>query len=160
MEIKGKIIQNLGLATGVSKNNNEWKKASLVIETEESYPKKILISNFRDADEFVALTVGAKGTFRVDIESREWKNPTSGKVTWFTEVSCYDWSMEQPAATPQQAYAQQPQQSYSQQYGQPAAYSQQGYAPNPALQPQQSYEQQPYVQQSQQSGAGRDDLPF
>lgn len=98
MEIKGTIVHNLGIEKGTSKSSGKaWQKAAIVIETEGQYPKRILLTNFKDAENFAALQVSAKGTFHIEIESREWKNPNTGKVNYFTEVSCWKWEIEQAA---------------------------------------------------------------
>ena len=49
MDIKGKIIQKLDLQSGTSKAGNQWKKQEYVLETFDSYPKKVKF-DFFDAD--------------------------------------------------------------------------------------------------------------
>ena len=44
MEVKGKIIVALPEQAGVSKAGNNWKKKEYVLETQETYPKKIHFS--------------------------------------------------------------------------------------------------------------------
>lgn len=89
MEIKGKVIEQLGIYGGTSKSGKEWKKAEIVIETNENpqFPKKVKMSNMRDAEKFAMLTPGAEGVFSVEIESREWQ----GK--WYTDVNCWKWNI-------------------------------------------------------------------
>ena len=41
MDIKGKIIQKMEPVGGVSKAGNQWKKQEYVLETLDSYPKKV-----------------------------------------------------------------------------------------------------------------------
>lgn len=41
MEIKGKIILALPEVTGTSKAGNPWKKKEYVLETQESFPRKV-----------------------------------------------------------------------------------------------------------------------
>ena len=41
MEITGKIILALPEMTGVSKSGNNWKKREYVLETMETYPRKV-----------------------------------------------------------------------------------------------------------------------
>ncbi|MCM1296595.1 MAG: DUF3127 domain-containing protein, partial [Muribaculaceae bacterium] len=98
-------------------SGKEWAKASLVIETEGQYPKRILLTNFKDAEKFAALQVSTKGTFHIEIESREWTNKTTGKTSWFTEVSCWKWEVEANAAPqvndPYAAMGMQPKQAAS-----------------------------------------------
>lgn len=104
MEIKGTVVLNNGVEHGTSKSGKEWAKASLVVETEGQYPKKVLLTNFKDAEKFAALQVSTKGTFHVEVESREWTN-AQGKTMWFTEVSCWKWEVTANAA-PQTQYQQ------------------------------------------------------
>lgn len=99
MEIKGTVVLNNGIEKGVSKSTNkEWQKASIVIETEGQYPKRILLTNFKDAEKFAALQVSTKGTFHIEIESREWTNKNTGRTSWFTEISCWKWEVVANAA--------------------------------------------------------------
>lgn len=106
MEIKGTIVQNLGVEKGTSKSSGkEWQKASIVIETEGQYPKRILLANFKDADKFAALQTESKGTFHIEVESREWKNPNTGKTSWFTEVSCWRWDITDAVPRANDPYA-------------------------------------------------------
>ena len=42
MEVQGKIIQKLPLQEGMSKAGNPWKKQVYILETFDSYPKKVL----------------------------------------------------------------------------------------------------------------------
>lgn len=99
MEIKGKVLQSLPLEGGTSKAGKEWKKASLIVEVAENpqYPKKIKISNMKNADAFSKLAVGTEATFKVEIESHEFNG------RWFTSVNCWKWDVGQYAATQQPA---------------------------------------------------------
>lgn len=103
MEIKGKIVKTFPLDKGVSKSGKEWKKASVIIETEGQYPKHILIANFKDAEKFASLGVGTQANFNIELESKEWTNKTTGKTSWFTEVTCWKWevSVSVPTVAPQ-----------------------------------------------------------
>ena len=42
MEIKGKIILDLGAVSGTSKAGNNWKKHEYVLETQETYPRRCI----------------------------------------------------------------------------------------------------------------------
>lgn len=106
MEIKGTIVQALGIESGTSKKGKAWAKSSIVIQTEGQYPKKIMLTNFKDVEAFVKLPVGTYGTFYIEVESREWTNQNTGRTSWFTEVSCWKWEVI-TAAQPQKASAQQ-----------------------------------------------------
>lgn len=100
MEIKGKVVQVLPIEGGTSRNGNQWSKASLIAEIAENprYPKKIKISNMKNAEAFSKLAIGSEVTFKVEIESREYNN------RWYTEVNCWGWD----AATPTQPVPVQP----------------------------------------------------
>lgn len=100
MEIKGKVVQALPMEGGTSKSGNVWQKASLIIEVAENpqYPKKIKISNMKNADAFSKLAIGTEATFKVEVESREFNE------RWYTEVNCWGWDVQQvprPATAPQ-----------------------------------------------------------
>ncbi|MCM1216523.1 MAG: DUF3127 domain-containing protein [Alistipes sp.] len=97
MEIRARVVQKLPTESGTSKNGNQWSKASLIAETEGQYPKKIKISNMKNADTFSRIAVGTEITFKVEIESREYNG------RWYTEVSCWGWDAAQsnaPATQP------------------------------------------------------------
>lgn len=89
MEIKGRVIYNLGIQSGTSKAGNAWSKASIVIETEGQYPKKVLIENIKKAEEFSKIAVGSIGTFDIEISSNEFNG------RWYTSVNCWRWKIEQ-----------------------------------------------------------------
>ena len=103
MEIKGKVVQVLPMEGGTSKSGNQWSKASLIVEVAENpqYPKKIKISNMKNADAFSKIAIGTEVTFKVEIESREYNG------RWYTEVNCWGWdapqSAQPTAPAPQQA---------------------------------------------------------
>ena len=92
MEIKGKIIQNLGIQSGTSKSGKAWSKASILIETEGQYPKKVVLDNLKNADEFGKLTIGSTGTFHIEINSNEYNG------RWYTSVNCWKWEIDTPQA--------------------------------------------------------------
>lgn len=110
MNIKGKVVQVLPIENGTSRNGNQWSKASLIVEVSENpqYPKKIKISNMKNAEAFSKLAIGSEVTFKVEIESREYNG------RWYTEVSCWGWdaitpTQQAPAQPVQQSVYQQPQ---------------------------------------------------
>ncbi len=73
MEIKGKIIQKFDLQSGTSKAGNPWKKQNYLLETLESYPKKIYFDFFGDRADQYPLEVGDMVNLSFDIESREYQ---------------------------------------------------------------------------------------
>lgn len=112
MEIKGKVVSKLDVQRGVSKAGKEWSKASIVIETEGQYPKKVIMDNLKKADEFNSIPIGAVGVFQIEVESREYQ----GK--WYSSVSCWNWKLEdaqaqvQPQARQEQAQQYTPESSH------------------------------------------------
>ena len=67
-----------------------WKKAYLVIRYEEgTYPKDILLSNMKKAEEFERIAVGQTGLFKFDART---KQAQSGK--WFCDLECWSWTLD------------------------------------------------------------------
>ena len=112
MEIKGRVIQSLGVQKGTSKAGKEWSKASVIIETDGQYPKKVALDNMKNAEEFAKLAVGTEGVFYIEVESREFNG------RWYTSVNCWKWEVATPIQQPQQVPAQQ---GWEQMYQQPQA---------------------------------------
>lgn len=103
MEIQGKVMSVIGIEKGKSKTSGkEWQKAEIVIETGTAeYPKLVKLTNFKDAEKFAAIPVDTRATFHIEIESRSWTNQTTKKTSWFTDVSCWKWEVNEgaPATT-------------------------------------------------------------
>lgn len=118
MEIKGKIIKNLGIQSGTSKAGNAWSKASIVIETDGQFPKKVMLDNLKNADEFGKLAVGSYGTFHIELNSTEFNG------RWYTSVNCWKWEVDQPQPAMAQSatsnFDSPGVQGYQQSQGQPA----------------------------------------
>ena len=96
MEITGKIILALPEMTGTSRAGNQWKKREYVLETQESFPKKVHFDFFGDKADQYPLTVGQEIKLSFDIESREYNG------RWYTSIR--GWKAEPagaPAATAQ-----------------------------------------------------------
>lgn len=81
MEVTGKIIVDCGETSGVSKAGREWKKHAYVLETQESYPKKIFFDFFGERADQYPLQVGQTVKLSFDIDSREYQG------RWFTSIS-------------------------------------------------------------------------
>lgn len=104
MEIIGKIILALPEASGTSKNGNAWKKREYVLETQETYPRKIHFDFFGERADQYPLQVGDFIKLSFDIESREYNN------RWYTSIR--GWKSEPatvaapaaPAAAPAQDF--------------------------------------------------------
>lgn len=92
MDIIGKIIYALPEVSGVSKSGNNWKKREYVLETQETYPKKIHFDFFGEKADQFPLQVGQVIRLFFDIESREYQG------RWYTSIR--GWKYEDPATTP------------------------------------------------------------
>ena len=90
MDIKGKIIQKLELQSGTSKAGNAWKKQEYILETLDSYPKKVKFDFFGDRADQYPLEVGDIITLSYDIESREFNG------RWYTDIRGYKAMKEDP----------------------------------------------------------------
>lgn len=149
MEIRGRIIQVLPQASGVSKAGNNWRKQEYILETFDQYPRKVLFSFFNNAIDQYPLQPGEDVIVSFDLESRAFTG-RDGVERWSTDVRAWkavradqvvaDGGFQQPVA-PQ----------YQQQYQQPAA--PQFAAPQPAVPQYPASEPTPAPQ-------GSDDLPF
>ena len=135
MDIKGKIIQKLDLQQGVSKAGNNWKKQEYVLETLDSYPKKVKFDFFGDRADQYPLEVGDVITLSYDIESREFNG------RWYTDIRGFKAMKEDPNMAGAAPY---------QPAGAPAPAPADGGMPAPP-----PVEQPPF----DQGGVG-DDLPF
>lgn len=80
MEVTGKIIVALPEFNGVSKAGNPWKKREYVLETLESYPRKVHFELFGEKADQFPLEVGQNVKLSFDIESREYNG------RWFTTI--------------------------------------------------------------------------
>ena len=83
MEITGKIIQALPEAGGTSKAGKAWRKREFVLETQETYPKKVCFNLFNDRIDQYPLNPGDDVTVSFDLESREFNG------RWYTDVRGY-----------------------------------------------------------------------
>lgn len=80
MEITGKIILALPEMSGTSKAGNAWKKREYVLETQETYPRKVHFDFFGERADQYPLNVGDVIKLSFDIESREYNG------RWFTSI--------------------------------------------------------------------------
>lgn len=104
MEISGKIIAVLPEEGGTAKASGKpWRKQNYVLETQETYPKKVCFNLFGDRiDQYKdVLTMGADVTVSFDIESREFNG------RWYTDIRGYkvDRAGASAAAAPAAPYA-------------------------------------------------------
>ena len=77
---------------GVSKAGNQWKKQEYVLETLDSYPKKVKFDFFGDRADQYPLEVGDVITLSYDIESREFNG------RWYTDIRGFKAVKEDAAA--------------------------------------------------------------
>lgn len=131
MEITGKIIQKLEPVSGTSKTGNPWNKQEYVLETQDTFPRKVFFNFWGERANQFNLEVGQVVTVSFDLESREYNG------RWYTDVRA--WKAE-PAQAQAQAQAAAP------------APQQQGY---PVATP-----QQPQVEPFTPEASESDDLPF
>lgn len=82
MEIKGKIISILPLASGTSAKGT-WKKQEYILQTTEQYPKKICFVVWGDKIDEYALNTNDSVEVSIDIESREYNG------RWYTDVKAW-----------------------------------------------------------------------
>ena len=106
MELIGKIIEECPIQEGTSRSGNPWKKRMYIVETQESYPKKVALTVFgsdRVAATEAAVKLGDTVRVSFDLESREYNG------RWYTDAMArrIELAAAQPAApAPQQAYSQ------------------------------------------------------
>lgn len=136
MEITGKIIVALPEVGGTSQKGNVWKKRDYVLETMETYPRKVAFNFFGDRVDQFPLQVGQIVKISFDIDSREYNG------RWYVDIRA--WKAE-PADAPAQAPApmQAPAPSYGPAQQMPGGYAAPAAPPVPDLTP-----------------APTDDLPF
>ncbi|MEP6749103.1 MAG: DUF3127 domain-containing protein [Bacteroidota bacterium] len=82
MDISGKITQLLAAQTGSGKNG-QWKKQEFILETGDTYPKKICIAVWGDKIDLNSFKIGDALDVSFDVESREY----NGK--WYTDVKAW-----------------------------------------------------------------------
>ena len=85
MEIRGRIIQVLPLAQGVSKAGNNWRKQEYILETFDQYPRKVIFNFFNNTIDQYPLQVGEDIILSFDLESRSFVG-RDGVERWSTDV--------------------------------------------------------------------------
>lgn len=87
MEIKGKIKQRLTPVVGTS-SKGDWTKQEIILETSETYPKKVVIGFWKDLVEKIqAVPLESEINVHINVESREYNG------RWYTEVKA--WKFEE-----------------------------------------------------------------
>ena len=83
MEFTGLLIQKLPVQSGTSQKG-DWQSQDIIIETVETYPKKIAINFYGDKiKEVEKLNINDDVTVTANVESREY----NGK--WYTKVNAW-----------------------------------------------------------------------
>ena len=85
MDISGKIIAVLPIATGQGKNGT-WRSQDYVLETADQYPKKVCFNLFGDKIDQFPIAIDDQVNVSFDIESREYNG------RWYTSVRA--WKIE------------------------------------------------------------------
>ena len=88
MEISGKIIAVLPLATGQGKNGT-WRSQDYVLETADQYPKKVCFNLFNDKIDQFPMGIDDQVNVSFDVESREYNG------RWYTTVRA--WKVDKSA---------------------------------------------------------------
>jgi Domain of unknown function (DUF3127) len=82
MDISGKIIQLLPAQEGQGKNGT-WKKQEFILETADTYPKKVCIAVWGDKIDVKSFKPGDAVDVSFDVESREFNG------RWYTDVKAW-----------------------------------------------------------------------
>ncbi len=84
MEIQGTLKQILKTESGESKSGKTWQKQTIIVETQETYPKLIAIEVSEKAiSRLQDYRIGHTITCSINIESREY----NGK--WYTSINAW-----------------------------------------------------------------------
>jgi len=85
MEVSGKIIAVLPIATGQGKNGT-WRSQDYVLETADQYPKKVCFNLFGDKIDQFPIAIDDQVNVSFDVESREYNG------RWYTTIRA--WKIE------------------------------------------------------------------
>jgi len=93
MEVSGKVIAVLPMASGEGKNGT-WRSQDYVLETADQYPKRVCFNLFGDKIDQFPIAIDDVVNVSFDIESKEYNG------RWFTNIRA--WKVEKNAvnATP------------------------------------------------------------
>ena len=92
MDIKGKLVQQLPIEQGTSKDGKEWKKRMMIFDIPSgSYTDKLAVTFFgNNAD--ATLKIGLEYLLSLNVKSRE----SYGR--WYTEATIWKFSVVDGAA--------------------------------------------------------------
>jgi hypothetical protein len=100
LDISGKIIKIMPETNGTSKAGKPWVKQEFVIETQEQFPRKVMMSVMGEkVQELKKFSVGNDIKASLNIESREYNE------RWYTDVRA--WKIEGNgggSSAPQEAF--------------------------------------------------------
>ena len=82
MEISGKIIAVLPMASGQGKNGM-WRSQDYVLETTDQYPKKVCFYLFNDKIDQFPMAIDDVVNVSFDVESREYNG------RWYTTIRAW-----------------------------------------------------------------------
>ena len=92
MDLQGKVIAALNVRTGTSARG-EWKAQDFVIETHESYPRKMAFTVFgEDRLQRFNIQIGQEVYVSFDIDAHEYQG------RWFNSIRAFDVRQIDPAA--------------------------------------------------------------
>jgi|TARA_R110002020_G_C15936021_1_gene744246 hypothetical protein len=90
MEITGKLIKVLDLEQGTSKAGKEWRKQSIIVQTDAEFNNEVCISAFGQdkITDMNKLQIDDKVTILCNIYSREYKGRYFNSIDgyWFTKA--------------------------------------------------------------------------
>lgn len=107
MTFKGIITAAMPVASGTSKNGKEWRRASYILQydnSNEQYPKSVLFDVMGDKIEQLNIKQGVEYEVEIDFTCREYNGRT------YMSASCWKATpTQQPQTAPAQQMYQQPQ---------------------------------------------------
>lgn len=88
-EIQGTIVAVPAPETGMGQKG-PWGKQTIIVQYNSGeFVKKIALENRKKYEEFGKLRVGQTGTFKCDVDCREY----NGK--YYTNITCFHWDISQ-----------------------------------------------------------------
>ncbi len=79
-ELCGMVKEVLSVKEGVSKNGKTWKRKEILIETNETYPRKVVLQAWGEVADLEIIKEGALLVFGVEVRSRKYQE------SWYTDV--------------------------------------------------------------------------
>lgn len=113
MNFKGIITAAMPIASGTSKNGKEWRRASYILQydnSNEQYPKSVLFDVMGDKIEQLNIQQGQEYEIEIDFTTREYNGRTYMSASAWKATPTQQYAPQQPAyqqAQPQTAPAPQ-----------------------------------------------------